>query len=310
MPELLYDTYARGKLLITGEYVVLDGATALAVPVKYGQSLRVMTGSEPGRLRWRALDEQGSCWLQACFDLANFDLRQTNDPAAATGLQKLLAAARKQNPDFLPATTGIEVETRTDFPRAWGLGTSSTLVAAVAKWADTDPYRLLEESFGGSGYDIACAYSEGPILYRRRSAGVPMVQPVDFKPLFADQLYFVYLGQKQDSREGIRRYRTLSGATQNLVDTVSALTQQALSAAILSEFEQVIEQHEQQIAAALQLPRAKALNFKDYWGSVKSLGAWGGDFVLVTSSRTPDETRCYFNDLGFEVFMPWNEMVL
>ena len=33
--------YSNGKLLITGEYVVLDGATALAIPTKYGQSLCV-----------------------------------------------------------------------------------------------------------------------------------------------------------------------------------------------------------------------------------------------------------------------------
>ena len=31
--------YSNGKLLITGEYVVLDGAKALALPTKYGQNL-------------------------------------------------------------------------------------------------------------------------------------------------------------------------------------------------------------------------------------------------------------------------------
>jgi len=29
--------YSNGKLLITGEYLVLDGAKALALPTKYGQ---------------------------------------------------------------------------------------------------------------------------------------------------------------------------------------------------------------------------------------------------------------------------------
>ena len=29
--------YSNGKLLITGEYVVLDGAKALALPTKFGQ---------------------------------------------------------------------------------------------------------------------------------------------------------------------------------------------------------------------------------------------------------------------------------
>ena len=33
--------YSNGKLLITGEYLVLDGAKALALPTKYGQYLTV-----------------------------------------------------------------------------------------------------------------------------------------------------------------------------------------------------------------------------------------------------------------------------
>jgi mevalonate kinase len=33
--------YAPGKLLITGEYAVLDGAWALALPTRLGQTLTV-----------------------------------------------------------------------------------------------------------------------------------------------------------------------------------------------------------------------------------------------------------------------------
>ena len=33
--------YSHGKLLITGEYLVLDGAKALAVPTVFGQDLSV-----------------------------------------------------------------------------------------------------------------------------------------------------------------------------------------------------------------------------------------------------------------------------
>ncbi|MEM0993828.1 MAG: GHMP kinase, partial [Bacteroidota bacterium] len=34
--------YAHGKLLLTGEYAVLDGAVALAVPSKLGQRLDIV----------------------------------------------------------------------------------------------------------------------------------------------------------------------------------------------------------------------------------------------------------------------------
>jgi len=310
MAEILFETYARGKLLITGEYAVLDGALALAVPVQRGQALRAQTGAPTGSLHWRAMDELGRCWLEASINLRLLEIQETNDPPTAAGLQNLLRAARLQNPDFLTNEPSAAVETRTDFPRAWGLGTSSTLVAAVAKWAAINPYRLLADSFGGSGYDVACAYANSPILYRRNPNGSPEVHPVAFHPPFAGQLYFVYLGQKQDSRAGIQRYRAVASEAQTLAATLSNLTEQALRADTLREFEQVLETHEQRISEALQLPKAKDRYFEDYWGAVKSLGAWGGDFVLVTSAQTPEETHNYFNDLGFEVFIPWNELAL
>ena len=37
--------YSNGKLLLTGEYVVLDGAKALAVPTKFGQLLNIKQGT-------------------------------------------------------------------------------------------------------------------------------------------------------------------------------------------------------------------------------------------------------------------------
>lgn len=310
MAEILFETYARGKLLITGEYAVLDGALALAVPVQRGQALRAQTGAPTGSLHWRAMDELGRCWLEASINLRLLEIQETNDPPTAAGLQNLLRAARLQNPDFLTNEPSAAVETRTDFPRAWGLGTSSTLVAAVAKWADVNPYRLLADSFGGSGYDVACAYADDPILYQRNPDGAPEVRPVAFHPPFAEQLYFVYLGQKQDSRAGISRYRAMANETQSLVADLSALTKQALRAQTLPAFEQVLETHEQRISETLQLPRVKDLYFKDYPGAVKSLGAWGGDFVLATSKQSTEETRAYFNDLDFDVFIPWNELAI
>ncbi|MBK8557148.1 MAG: hypothetical protein IPL65_15875 [Lewinellaceae bacterium] len=52
------------------------------------------------------------------------------------------------------------------------------------------------------------------------------------------------------------------------------------------------------------------MHFSDYWGAVKSLGAWGGDFVLVTSEKDESTTRAYFLDKGFDVFLPWRDMIL
>ena len=59
---------------------------------------------------------------------------------------------------------GTRVETQLEFPREWGLGSSSTLISNLGLWAETDPYDLLSATLGGSGYDIAAARSESPFL--------------------------------------------------------------------------------------------------------------------------------------------------
>ena len=201
------------------------------------------------------------------------------------------------------------------FPKEWGLGTSSTLIANIARVFKVNPYALLAATFGGSGYDIACATSESPLLFRLEN-GVASAENVTFSPVFAQNLYFVYLGKKQNSKEGIERYnRQKKIFGQRNIETLFALQITGLTQAFLREtdlkaFEEAIVVHEKLIAVLVQLPRAKTLYFNDFWGEIKSLGAWGGDFVLATSDRSPAETKKYFISKGFETVLTYNEIIL
>ena len=58
--------YSHGKLLLTGEYVVLDGAKALAVPTNKGQYLTVKPIKER-KLSWRSFDENNHVWFEDEF---------------------------------------------------------------------------------------------------------------------------------------------------------------------------------------------------------------------------------------------------
>lgn len=303
----VFQTRASGKLLLTGEYAVLDGAAALALPVRFGQTLRAEARPEAPLLQWTAAGPGGP-WFRAQLGLPDLQIRETTDRETAERLQAFLAACRRQNPGFLTGEAGFNVLTENDFPREWGLGTSSTLIAALARWAGVDPYPVLFGTLGGSGYDLACAYAEGPIIYRLTEQG-PVAQPAAFAPPFADRLYFIFLEKKQDSRLGIRRYREAVGRDQTMLNSISSLTYQALAATELTIFEGVLREHEALLSAALGLPPVKPLLFPDYWGEVKSLGAWGGDFALATSDRGAAATRKFFNEKGFSVFMRWKEMI-
>jgi mevalonate kinase len=305
---------AHGKLLLTGEYAVLDGARALAVPTRQGQTLQV-TASDSNDLEWTSTDANGHDWFHAQFDPAdNFALRTTNDDGVAHRLAQILQACRAHCPGFLAQMRiGAQARIAADFPLDWGLGSSSTLVALLARWSGANPYQLLEASFGGSGYDLACAFANGPIVYERPAQGFSedRFREVPFAPAFADHLYFVYLGKKQDSRAGIQRYRALANNDNAaLAQRISTLTDQLLASTDLAAFEDILLEHERLIAQTLQLDRAQGLYFHDWEGQIKSLGAWGGDFVLATSNRDAAATKAYFAARGFGVCISYGEMVL
>ena len=307
MPVTPFFTRASGKLLLSAEYVVLDGALALAAPTRFGQTLEVQAGENDAILHWHSLNEKDEIWFDAEFTLPELHIRHSTHEKTAETLQSILKAIRRQQPDFLNDTAGIEVSTRTDFPRAWGLGTSSTLIAALCAWGNANPYTVLSETMGGSGYDLACAYAPGALLYQLEN-GKPRSTPVDFHPPFAEQLYFVYTGQKQDSREGIQRYRQQKPSA-GLIDAISEITRGLLEAADIDTFENLLEEHEALISAQLNMPRAAETLFPAYPGVVKSLGAWGGDFVLVSSLWDKDITVGWFREHGFGTILSWTAML-
>jgi len=73
--------YSNGKLLITGEYTVLDGALALAVPTKYGQSLTVAPIPE-NNIIWKSIDSENNVWFEDSFpieEIASDFLKPRND---------------------------------------------------------------------------------------------------------------------------------------------------------------------------------------------------------------------------------------
>lgn len=151
--------YSHGKLLLTGEYVVLDGAKSLALPTKKGQSLEVTHIDSP-QLIWKSILHDKRTWLDTGFKLPLHSTNQVED--SLTGrLQQILVEAQKLNPSLLE--TGVSLKSSLEFDKSWGLGSSSTLLYNIAQWAKIDPYKLLANTFGGSGYDIACAAAVKPI---------------------------------------------------------------------------------------------------------------------------------------------------
>lgn len=292
--------------MLTGEYTVLDGAKALAVPTKQGQYLEAGDNNTK-KIQWQSYDSNGAVWFQADINFEDItkNIQQGDNPVTNT-LIGILHEAYRQNPEIIDASTGYTVATRLTFPREWGLGTSSTLINNIAQWFGIDAYSLLWRSFGGSGYDIACAQYDTPVLYQTHN-NTPIVTPINFRPDFIDNIYFVYLNQKQNSRSAIASYREKKKDIASTIEEINSITYSLLSAENIDNFSALLESHEEIMHTVLDEKTVKQKLFPDFQGTVKSLGAWGGDFVLAVSRENPTE---YFNKKGYRTVIPYADMIL
>ena len=300
--------YSNGKLLITGEYSVLDGATAFALPTKFGQSLIIEEGAN-AIIEWKSFDSDGSVWFEDRISFLDISNSNTSEKTASVRntLIEILREAYLLNPSFLNNSEGYGISTHLSFPRNWGLGTSSTLINNIAQWTQVDAFELLKNSFGGSGYDIACAQNNSPILYHLAN-GKPIVEKATFMPEFIENIYFVYLDKKQSSKSAIASYyKNKKTNLEVTVAQINELTQDVLKAKTLEEFTIAIDKHETVMSSILEIEKVKKTLFPDFLGSIKSLGAWGGDFVLVLSKENPSD---YFKKKGYEVIVPYQKMIL
>lgn len=305
---MIKEFYSNGKLLITGEYLVLDGAKAFALPTKFGQNLIVHPGTNK-EIKWKSYDSDGSVWFEDTIsfgEISNLKKLEKTDSVRNT-LLEILCEAFKLNPDFIENSKGFLVTTHLTFSRFWGLGTSSTLINNIAQWLKVDAFELLQNSFGGSGYDIACAQNDNPILYHRKN-GKPTVEKIDFAPKFTKNIYFVYLDKKQSSKAAIASY--YNNKIENLEETITQndiITLSVIDAKTIETFGLAIEKHETEMGKILKMETVKESLFPDFDGVLKSLGAWGGDFVMAIAKEDPTD---YFSKKGFVTVIPYGEMIV
>lgn len=297
------EIFSPGKLMLTSEYFAMDGALVLAVPTRLGQEFSFEEKQdEQSLVVWEAF-HQGRLWLKAVISYQSWQVLETNIPSSAEFILKTLKNVQALSSIKFKHNFTYHLKTNLQFPADYGLGSSSTLMNNLAEWAEIDPFYLNKISLGGSGYDIAVAKEKSAVLYQ----SVPEIkyEKVNFDPPFKNELIFIHLNQKQDSREGISFYRS-KNKSQKHVDEFSDLTRNILLCDELENFSRLMLIHEQKISDFLEIPTVKELYFKDCPVFVKSLGAWGGDFVM---SSKFDGFRDYFWGKGFTAIFDYSDLV-
>lgn len=300
---------SNGKLLLTGEYLVLEGAWALGIPLIKGQTLSVSEKhSTKPILHWAAFNPLG-LWFEAVFSLSDLKILSTNNTIMANDLLKLLNYCKTHSKLFPYGEKDISVKTKLEFNSQFGWGSSSTLIANIGEWLKINPFKIQESVFGGSGYDVACAQHNTAILYKKNKIS-PYIKPIVYAPTFSNKLFFVYLGHKQKTTDSVNSFKQKATYSKKDINTISDISLKLPTVDNIKEFEELIITHEEVISKILKTPTIKHLYFSDYPGTIKSLGAWGGDFILVISPLPEKETKKYFKEKGYATIFSWKDIVL
>lgn len=295
--------FSPGKLMLTSEYFAIDGALVLAVPTKLGQEF-FFEKQNDGKsiLTWEAFHQQKP-WLKTVIDYKNWEILDANISSGAEFIVKVLKNVQHLSEIQLKSNHSYHLKTNLQFPPDFGLGSSSTLMNNLAEWADIDPFQLNAISLGGSGYDIAVAKAKSAVLFHNKPE--IFFEKVNFNPKFKNSLIFIHLNQKQDSREGIHLYKSKIKSPK-LVEEFSDLTRNILLCNELEKFSQLMMLHEQKISDFIEIPTVKEKYFSDCPSFVKSLGAWGGDFVMSAKFNGFED---YFWGKGFTTVFDWDDLI-
>ena len=295
---------SNGKLLITSEYLVMKGAMALAIPAKLDQELNVIS-TNSDFVNWKSFNKDNQIWYEEKFFLDKGTLIYHGKKNKMSDLiVRLFDYIHKFNKP--EKSIGNEFIWKINFNINWGLGSSSTLINNLSKWAKVNPYKLLFSVFNGSGYDIACCDKSNPIIFQKKDDYLS-VSDTTFNPNFLNNLFLIFLNKKQDTQKSVQNFLETDQSLSEGINQINEIVHEIENVKDITTFESLIERHEKIIANILQIPTIQNEKFPDYNnGVIKSLGSWGGDFVLATGD---EKSVDYFEEKGFNTIRKISDLL-
>lgn len=309
--------WSPGKLMISGEYLVIQGAKALALPTVLGQSLSFSYNSrrKAHRVNWESKVQGNITWYSNQFLISeDFKPAEQAQSSRTLFIRSLLKAIHELQPDFFEQPGVYNFKTLMDFDPGWGLGSSASLISNLALLTQIQPFELLFRSYlnKGSGYDVAVSYMGSPLMYHIEEEVYHWAEPIDLKwKPFAKKCKLVYLNRKQDSNLEVTRFKSRWKPTEkhNVIEEISAISEQLPLVTEYNVFQDLLAQHELIMAEVLKKKCIKEQLFADFDGTVKSLGAWGGDFILVCPNLPEPYCENYFFEKGYHVIIDFSKMI-
>jgi len=300
----VFSTSAPGKVMLCGEYFVLWGASALAFPARHRQFLNVFYQPEKQTHSW--ITRVGEEIIFSCeIDKSSLEVQNIRGSLdSAKYIESLIKAVLQINPEAF--SHSYRFETLLTFRPEWGLGSSSSLIVNMARFADVDPFALHRMISRGSGYDVACALFEKPLLFKNPEK--PEISFPEINYNFIECLHFLPLNIKKDSQKAVKDILSKQISPQALAiasklsESLSQVNDFNLFTNLLNEYVHLVEKQ-----LGLSNP-AKEL-FRGFQGTIKPLGAWGGDLMLVASQEKENYIKDYFGAKGFKTIIKWHDII-
>jgi hypothetical protein len=114
------------------------------------------------------------------------------------------------------------------------------------------------------------------------------------------------MNKKQQTDKEIIYFNNNIKNDKNIVDTISSISQKLIDSENFENFKSLILEHEKILSTQLKKRMVKEIYFSDYSGEIKSLGAWGGDFILAAG---PSDTKKYFEEKGYKTIFSFKDML-
>jgi mevalonate kinase len=299
----IYHKKANGKLLLTSEYFILDGATGWAMPTQYGQKMIATPTEKP---IWQAFLNDKTLWLETAINT-----NVASNSNETTLLFEILNYIKQENPEQYHKKINHSFQLFIDFNRAWGLGSSSTFIALIADFFEIDAYKLNHTFFKGSGYDIACAFASEALLYTILDIEVRSIENFSIAESIKPHLFFIYTGQKQNSREAIQYYRNLPQKEKDIaINDLNFITRELIRKQDYKDWLYFLKIHEDIISKVLKLEKISQTLAKELPFFSKSLGAWGGDFILCLANDEPSIIKNRISETGFDTYFEYKDIIL
>lgn len=286
--------------MLFGEFLVLRGSQSLAIPLKLGQTLQVLPFEEG--ILWQCYEVSGNCWLEILFS-KELEILHTSDLEKAALIQKLLFFIKREKEDL--SLSGLHFKFELAFDRHFGFGTSSTLLSLLSQWSGVDAYVLSEQSFQTSGYDIAAATAVKPFVYRVKNK---LENQSSLPETITNHLLFIFSGGKQSTAKRVAYFNQHTSDSSKSVEQMNQIVASAVRCTDIREWEQLMMESEQLIAPLLDMLPVKEAHFSDYPYAIKSLGAWGGDFIMA-GYRNIEEAKDYFQKKQMHPVFTYPELV-